>query len=104
MAAVSSQPAPETEVREYLAVWTESITQTLTQIAEVSLTLESVLVPPAEVQAPHEQDLQVMVVAAGSLRGEMSLRVPRTAVLVLGQLFMQEPRDEAAELKSDHRD
>lgn len=85
-------------------MWTESITQTLTQIAEISLTLESVLVPPAEVQAPHKQDLQVMVVAAGSLCGEMSLRVPRTAVLVLGQLFMQEPRDEAAELKPDHRD
>ena len=58
MAAASPQPAPETEVREYLAVWTESITQTLTQIAEISLTLESVLVPPAEVQPPHEHDLQ----------------------------------------------
>jgi flagellar motor switch protein FliN/FliY len=33
-----------------------------------------------------------------------SLRVPRTAVLALGQLFLQEPGDEAAELKPDHRD
>jgi hypothetical protein len=61
------------EVCEYLAVWTESITQMLTQIAEVSLTLETMLVPPAEVQPPHEHGLQVMVVAAGSLRGEVSL-------------------------------
>jgi hypothetical protein len=30
--------------------------------------------------------------------------VPRTAVLAVGQLFLHEPRDEAAELKPDHRD
>jgi flagellar motor switch protein FliN/FliY len=105
MAAASSpQPAPETDVREYLAVWSENMSQVLTQVAGVSFALESVLTPPPEIPSPEEHDLQVVVVAAGSLRGEMSLRVPRIALLALGQLFLQEPRDEAAELKPDHRD
>jgi flagellar motor switch protein FliN/FliY len=45
-----------------------------------------------------------MFVAAGSLRGEMSLRIPRVAVLALGQLFLQQPHDESAEFKPDHRE
>jgi len=104
MVETSPQPAPETEVREYLAVWAENTGQVLTQVAGVPFALESVIAPPPEIPVPEEHDLQVMVVAAGSLRGEMSLRVPRITVLALGQLFLQEPREEAAELKPDHRD
>jgi flagellar motor switch protein FliN len=105
MAAASSpQLAPETEVSEYLTVWAENMSQVLTQVAGISFVLDSVLAPPPDVPGPEEHDQQVMVVAAGSLRGEMSLRVPRIAVLVLGQLFLQEAREEAAELKPDHRD
>jgi flagellar motor switch protein FliN/FliY len=66
--------------------------------------VESLLPPPPEVSGPEESDLQVMFVAAGSLRGEMSLRIPRVAVLALGQLFLQQPHDESAEFKPDHRE
>src|ERR1700680_752364 len=105
MAAISSpQPPLETEVREYLKVWAENASQVLTQIAGVSFALEPTVATPPEVPDPLRQDLEVTVVAAGSLRGEMSLRVPRIAVLALGQLFLQEPREKAAELTPDHRD
>jgi flagellar motor switch protein FliN/FliY len=103
-AAASPQPAPETEVTEYLAVWAENMSQVLTQVAGVPFALESVLTAPPEIPGPDEHDLQVRVVAAGSLRGEMSLRVPQIAVLTLGQLFLQEPREETAELKPDHHE
>jgi hypothetical protein len=91
MVETSPQPAPETEVREYLAVWAENTGQVLTQVAGVPFTLESVLAPPPEIPVPEEHDLQIIVAAAGSLRGEMSLRVPRITVLALGQLFLQNP-------------
>ena len=91
--ASSPQPAPETEIHEYMKVWVETMGQVLTQIGGASFALESVLSPPAEAPLLEEHDLQIRIVAAGSLRGEMSLRVPRIAVLALGQFFLQEPPD-----------
>ncbi len=105
MSAVSSAPPTlDAEVHEYLKVWTENMGQVLTQIAGAPFAMESVLVAPTEAPAPEEHDLQVSVAAAGSLRGEMSLRVPRAVMLAVGQLFLQETQDAAAELKPDHQD
>jgi len=46
----------------------------------------------------------VILVAAGALRGEMSLRIPRVAVLALAQLFLSEAQDPAVEFKPDHQE
>jgi flagellar motor switch protein FliN/FliY len=102
--ASSAQPAPETEVLEYMKMWVENSAQVLSQIAGAPFTLDSIKSPPPEAPAAAEHDLQMTVVAAGSLRGEMTLRVPQTVVLGLGQLFMQEPQDTTVPLKPDHRD
>jgi flagellar motor switch protein FliN/FliY len=103
-AAASASPVLDAEVHEYLSLWTEHMGQVLTQIAGASFTLESVLAAPPETPAPEEHDLRAAVAATGSLRGEMSLRVPRAVVLAVGQLFLQESQDAAAELKPDHLD
>jgi hypothetical protein len=66
--------------------------------------VESILTAPPQRPDPDEHDLQATILAAGSLRGELSLRVPRFVVLALGQLFLQEAQDAAAELKADYRD
>jgi flagellar motor switch protein FliN/FliY len=102
--ASSAQPAAETEVLEYMKTWVENSAQVLSQIAGAPFTLDSTMSAPPEAPAVAEHDLQMTLVAAGSLRGEMTLRVPQAVVLGLGQLFMQEPQDPAVELKPDHRD
>jgi len=102
--AASALPMPDTEVNEYLNMWTEHIGQVLTQIAGAPFTMESVLAAPPENPAPEEHDFQASVAAAGSLRGEMRLRVPRGVVLAVGQLSLQESQDATAELRPDHRD
>lgn len=89
---------------EYLAIWAESITQVLTQIAGSPLTVGILAGSPPEALPPGDGDAQVMIVAAGALRGEMGLRIPRVAALVLAQLFLGEPQDAAAEFKPDHRE
>jgi len=99
-----SPSAPDAVSSEYLAIWAESFTQVLTQIAGSPLTVEILTGPPPETLTPSDGDAQVMVVAAGALRGEMSLRIPRGAVQALGQLFLGEPQDAAAEFKPDHRE
>jgi CheY-specific phosphatase CheX len=105
----SSSPAsastpPDADVRAYMQVWAESLSQVLGQVAGSPFAMEYLPETPADVRPPQESDLRVILVAAGALRGEMSLRIPREAVLALAQLFLSEARDAAAEFKPDHQE
>jgi len=104
MTAAGAQPALDANVHEYMKVWTGTLGAVVGQIAGSTLAVELTLAAPAEVPPADGQDLLFMVVAGGSLQGEMKLRVPRIAVLSLGQLFLQEAQDAAAEITPDHRD
>lgn len=104
----SSSPAsastpPDAEARAYMQVWAESLAQVLGQIAGSPIAIVYLPEAPAEVQPPQESDLRIILAAAGALRGEMSLCIPRDAVLVLAQLFLSETRDASAEFKPDHQ-
>jgi flagellar motor switch protein FliN/FliY len=97
-AASSLELAP----REYVEAWAKSMGQVLDQITGSPLPVESLTAPRANAPAPDESDLQIVVVVAGALRGEMSLRIPRASALVLAHVFLGEPQ--AAEFKSEHRE
>jgi len=100
----ASTPPPDAAARSYVQVWAESLAQVLGQIAGSPFAMECLSEAPAEAQPPQESDLRVILVAAGALRGEMSLRISRDAVLALAQLFLSEARDAAAEFKPDHQE
>jgi flagellar motor switch protein FliN/FliY len=87
-----------------MQVWAESLTQVLSQIAGAAFPIETLAEAPAETQPAQETDLRVVVVAAGTLRGEMSLRIPRSDVLGVAQLFLSEAQDAAAEFKPDYQE
>jgi flagellar motor switch protein FliN/FliY len=76
----------------------------LSQIAGAPLAVECSAQAPAEAPPPGENDVRMIVTAAGGLRGEMSLRIPPAVALGMAQLFLSEPQDLAAEFKSDHRE
>jgi flagellar motor switch protein FliN len=95
---------PGSEAVEWIEVWAQSFTQVLTQIAGAAFTVESLAEAPPEALPPAETDLQTTVTAAGTLRGEMSLRLPRKVVLGLAQLFVGETQAPAAEFKAEHRE
>jgi flagellar motor switch protein FliN/FliY len=97
-------PQPRTEVLEWVQTWSQSLGQVLTQVAGIPFGVDSAGEPPPEALPPMETDLHGIVTAAGTLRGEMSLRLPRNVVLSLAQLFLSEPQDPVAEFKPDHRD
>jgi len=103
-AAPALQPTPDGEVHEYMKVWTSSLGMVVSQIAGTPFAVELTSTNPPEIPPADEQDLVVAVIATGSLRGDMKLRVPRIAVLSLGQLFLQEAQDTVAEIKPDHHD
>jgi len=103
---VAAAPASASieESASYLSLWAASLAQVLGQISGAAFAVEySPEAPPAAPQ-PAENDLRLAVVAAGGLRGEMSLRLPRAVVVGLAQLFLSEPQDAAAEFKSDHQE
>ena len=100
----AANAVPDPEVVQYLKIWTDCIAQVLGQIAGATFNMELLSAAPAEAAPVDAQDLLAVVAAAGSLRGKMSVRLPRAAVLGLGQLFLSETQDAAAELKPDHRD
>ncbi|MBZ5573068.1 MAG: flagellar motor switch protein FliN [Acidobacteriia bacterium] len=78
--------------------------QVLGQIAGAPLPVECALEAPPTAAPGNDGDLQFIVVSGGSLQGEMSLRLPRTAALAMAQLFLSEAQDAAAEFKPDHRE
>jgi flagellar motor switch protein FliN/FliY len=87
-----------------MQVWAESMAQVLGQIAGSPFAVEYLPEAPADAPAPQESDLRVVMVAAGALRGEMSLRIPRAAVVAVAHLFLGETQDAAAEFKPDHQE
>ena len=103
-ATPASTSPPDADARAYMQVWAESLAQVLGQIAGSAFAVEYLPEAPAEAPATQETDLRVILVAAGALRGEMSLRIPRPAVLALAQLFVGEAQDGAIEFKPDHQE
>jgi flagellar motor switch protein FliN len=95
---------PDAGARPFMQVWAESFTQVLSQIAGASFAVETLAEAPAEAQPLQETDLRVVMVAAGTLRGEMSLRIPRPYALGVAQLFLSEAQDAAADFKPDYRE
>ncbi len=97
-------PLPDSDARPYMQLWAESMAQVLGQIAGSPFPMEYLAVAPAEAGTLQETDLWIILAAAGALRGEMSFRIPRTAVLGMAQLFLSEAQDAAAEFKPDHKE
>jgi flagellar motor switch protein FliN/FliY len=102
--AASSAALPDAEARPYMQVWAESMASVLGQIAGTPFAMECLTEAPSETPPPQESDLRVVMVAAGALRGEMSLRIPRAAALGMAQLFLGEPQDAASEFKPDYQE
>lgn len=103
-ASAVSGPAPSVEEgpRQFIRAWAESMSQVLGQIAGSAIAVEPLSAPPAGAPAPEDSDLQVIVVAAGPLRGEMSLRIPRASAAAMAQTFLSEAQAPEAEFKPEY--
>lgn len=100
--APTAPPPPEHS--PFFQLWGESFSQVLTQIAGAAVACAIENSAPADLLAAVETDLWIVIAASGSLRGEMSLRLPATAILRLAQMFMSEPASPQAELTAEHRE
>jgi len=97
-------PAQQPELSEFLQTWSASLSQVVGQItgSPVPCTLQAEA--PSGTPPTVEVDLWALVTCSGSVRGEMSFRLPGTTVLRLAQIFMSEPATPEAQPSADHRD
>jgi len=102
--AVSGPPPQEPGAGDFIRRWAECMAQVLGQITGSAFSIASQSGAPPGAPVGDENDLHLIVAAAGALRGEMSLRLPRASALVLAQIFVGEPQAPAAEFKPEHRE
>lgn len=103
-ASSGASPAAGPGPGEFVAIWAESLAQVLGQIAGSPLAIGNLPEAPPDAPPRNENDLWLIAVAAGALRGEMSLRIAPASALALAQIFMGEPPADAAEFKPEHRE
>jgi flagellar motor switch protein FliN/FliY len=103
-AASAPSPQPSPQPAPYVQVWVESLAQVLGQIAGSPLPCVALPEAPEELPPSGDDDLWILGICSGGLRGEMSLRLPAASILRLAQIFVSEPDTPEAELTPDHRE
>ena len=96
--------AVERPAVEYVRTWTESLSFVLGQITGQPFPMAHSTGLPPECPAATETDHRLIVASSGSVRGEMSVRIPRRTVIEVAQVFIGEPPDGSAEFKPDHQE
>src|SRR5882762_3792079 len=92
------------ETQAYMQCWAGSMAHVLGQIANAAFAVESSDAGPPDAVPPHDSDLHVLVISAGSLRGELSFRFPKSAALGMAQLLLGEAQNPGAEFTSEYRE
>lgn len=104
MTTEGAAPAPQSQISEFLQVWSASFSQVLGQITGTAVSCTLQAEAPAGIPPAGEGDLWVSVTSSGQLRGEMNLRITAATVLRLAQIFMSERATPDAQPTADHRD
>src|SRR5579864_289268 len=92
----------------FVQLWAESIATVLGQIATQPFAMQLVEAPtegaiPSEPESSDkEKDVYITVTASGTVRGEMSLRIPQASAAALAKIFVGESGG-GAELTADDR-
>ena len=92
------------EAAQYVQTWSDVLSQVLAEIAGAPLPSAVLPEAPPELAVPSETDLWIAAASSGSLRGEMTFRLPVASAVHMARIFMSEPPDPAAELTADYRD
>lgn len=89
--------------REFMQLWATGASHVLGQVVSAEFPIKFGEEGPAESRDPAATDVHVTITAAGSARGEMSLRLPASVALQMARTFTGEANSENKELTSDDR-
>jgi flagellar motor switch protein FliN len=91
------------EPAAFVQMWAQILDQVLGEITGAPLPAVVLPETPAELTPPSDSDLWIIVTCAGSIRGEMSLRLPAATTVRMAQIFMTEPAA-PADVTPEHRE
>src|SRR5438128_3094043 len=83
--------SPAKEVAVFLELWSNGLSQVLSQITGKPFPIVLTARRPEDCVAPSETDIWILATLEGAIRGEMALRVPETSCLQAAELFTGEP-------------
>jgi len=95
--------ATHAEPLQHLQVWAESLSQVLGQVSGSPVPAAVLSEGPADLPSQADDDLWLLCVYSGNLRGEACWRLPKGSVLRLAQSFMGESTP-VAEITPEHRE
>jgi flagellar motor switch protein FliN len=102
---MSDQPA-STSLNSAVATqkWAEALAQLLGKAAGTQLATVVLAEHFAEVPAASTDDLWLLAVCSGALRGEMSVRIPALSAVRIAQIAVREPAGPNSQLSSESRE
>jgi flagellar motor switch protein FliN len=99
-----SKPSdPENVALEFVQLWAENMAKVMAQIASAPFPVEIASRTGDEVPAAAEADTYLTVTAAGTVRGEMCLRVPESVALALAKFFTGDTDADRKEFTANDR-
>ena len=99
-----SEPSdPENIALEFVQLWAENMTKVMAQIASAPFPVEIASRTGDEVPPAAEADTYLTVTAAGTVRGEMCLRVPEGVALALAKFFTADADADRKEFTANDR-
>lgn len=92
------------DVAEFVDAWVTCLGNVLEQIGVKPSPCTALIQAPPELPAAAEGDLSLICGSSGGVRGEISLRIPPGAILLLAQALMGEEASAATDVREEHRE
>ena len=90
--------------RQFITTWAQAMSKALSQIAGSACDCNVLPALPESASTASENDVWVITVFSGSIRGEMAFRLCSASAVPLAHVFVGEPPDSSGELVPEHRE
>jgi flagellar motor switch protein FliN/FliY len=74
--------------RQFLHLWNDVLAEVLQQVAGPAIACILATEKPAGLQGPAKEDLRLVAVSSGALRGEFCFRVPAASITAVARIFL----------------
>ena len=104
MSETSAPPSITPDVLEFMRAWVATLSQVIQQAGGAAFAVDLSLEPFPEDQRTRDAELQMTIVTAGTVHGEMNFCLPRAMCAELAGIFSGEKLEVGAELTAENQE